>query len=290
MKDALLKLVDEGIQAPYGQALKQLVRPYIRIRTEKAEPGGPPGTSRIGGCPDMPKGMAWPRSEDGKAAMQFVGQFDLSELAALDEENLLPKDGILQFFLHEDEGKVYHHRVKADSLGPVPPPPQEEPRPTFWSKLFKPKPRKLLFDPCSLRLTKEYSIPSWDSIYVDMIALEQAPKVKPGEAYSEDFLEGDCGLRDSGDNRTNHHFLGYTDGIQNSYKEIDAEEPPDLDWKMISLAQYRKFAEWILLLQIDTDGNADMMWGDAGRVYFMIRRADLAKGDFSRVKLTMDCY
>jgi len=33
-------------------------------------------------------------------------------------------------------------------------------------------------------------------------------------------------------------------------------------------------AEWRLLLQLDTDEDAQMCWGDSGRLYFWIREAD----------------
>lgn len=33
---------------------------------------------------------------------------------------------------------------------------------------------------------------------------------------------------------------------------------------------------WPLLLQVDSDDDAGMMWGDLGRIYYWIREADLA--------------
>lgn len=50
----------------------------------------------------------------------------------------------------------------------------------------------------------------------------------------------------------------------------------------------------ILLMQIDTDVDRDAslgwMWGDAGRLYFMIRREDLARRRFEDVRLILQCY
>ena len=37
---------------------------------------------------------------------------------------------------------------------------------------------------------------------------------------------------------------------------------------------------WQLLLQVSSDDNAGMMWGDGGMVYFCIRRQDLVTGEF----------
>ena len=38
--------------------------------------------------------------------------------------------------------------------------------------------------------------------------------------------------------------------------------------------------EWQLLLQIDTDENIGMRWGDAGMIYYWMRASDLQKCDF----------
>ncbi len=42
-------------------------------------------------------------------------------------------------------------------------------------------------------------------------------------------------------------------------------------------------ADWVLLLQLDCDDDVGWAWGDAGTLYYWIRRQDLAAGDFSRI-------
>ena len=42
-------------------------------------------------------------------------------------------------------------------------------------------------------------------------------------------------------------------------------------------------ADWRLLLQLDTDNDAGMMWGDTGVLYFWIREQDARAKDFSKV-------
>jgi hypothetical protein len=46
---------------------------------------------------------------------------------------------------------------------------------------------------------------------------------------------------------------------------------------------------WILLAQIDTDADANMMWGDCGTLYWLIRPEDLAARRFEEAKLTWQC-
>lgn len=47
--------------------------------------------------------------------------------------------------------------------------------------------------------------------------------------------------------------------------------------------------DWQLLLQIDTDDEAGMMWGDVGILSFYIPQQALAQRDFSQVHVSMQC-
>ena len=46
-------------------------------------------------------------------------------------------------------------------------------------------------------------------------------------------------------------------------------------------------SDWRLLLEIGTDDN--MMWGDAGSIYFWIRKQDLAERKFENCWLILQC-
>lgn len=68
-----------------------------------------------------------------------------------------------------------------------------------------------------------------------------------------------------------------------------------LDWKDYAakkpqaLELAARATDWRLLLQIDSDDAANMMWGDVGRIYFWIRREDLERRDFNHTWLVMQC-
>ena len=49
--------------------------------------------------------------------------------------------------------------------------------------------------------------------------------------------------------------------------------------------------EWTLLLQLSTIAKDDFEWmfGDCGMLYFYIRKADLAAGNFDRVRFVVQC-
>ena len=48
--------------------------------------------------------------------------------------------------------------------------------------------------------------------------------------------------------------------------------------------------DWRLLLQIDSDDKASMMWGDSGRLYFWIRQDDLQNKRFEKTWVILQCY
>jgi uncharacterized protein YwqG len=52
---------------------------------------------------------------------------------------------------------------------------------------------------------------------------------------------------------------------------------------------FRECRRWQLLLQLDSDDYAGIMWGDEGKLYFYIDEEALGKGDFSRVRAVMQC-
>jgi uncharacterized protein YwqG len=49
-------------------------------------------------------------------------------------------------------------------------------------------------------------------------------------------------------------------------------------------------ADWQLLLQLDSNDAADMVWGDAGMLYFWVRKQDAANKDFSNVWMVLQCF
>jgi uncharacterized protein YwqG len=46
---------------------------------------------------------------------------------------------------------------------------------------------------------------------------------------------------------------------------------------------------WKLLLQIDSNDENDMMWGDCGRLYFWIKKDDLFNKNFNNSWVILQC-
>ena len=95
-----------------------------------------------------------------------------------------------------------------------------------------------------------------------------------------------------------HHLLGYPEIIQSDMKlEVQLVTHglyvgDGSGFRVARAAELRAGArEWTLLLQIDSDdGCPGWMWGDVGRLYFWIRRQDLAARRFSNAWMILQCY
>jgi uncharacterized protein YwqG len=48
--------------------------------------------------------------------------------------------------------------------------------------------------------------------------------------------------------------------------------------------------DWRLLLQMDSDDDLGLMWGDVGILYFWIREQDARAGDFSKSWVILQCH
>src|SRR5437870_423220 len=87
--------------------------PSIRLVAQFPKSGEAPrlGGSRIGGLPDLPEGIKWPRlaavlksadpvRQRKDEPLWFLMQLNLTEIASADVANRLPKAGMLYFFFH----------------------------------------------------------------------------------------------------------------------------------------------------------------------------------------------
>jgi uncharacterized protein YwqG len=73
-----------------------------------------------------------------------------------------------------------------------------------------------------------------------------------------------------------HKILGWPDTIQNDMEAQCGELAGRKDWR--------------LLLQLDSEEDARIAWGDAGRLYCWIRNRDLKAKCFDRCWVLLQCY
>lgn len=284
MTDAELR--DQIREAGLGRvadALLSRTAPAIWLATQEAEEAVLGlGVTRIGGRPDLPDEVEWPRRQG--RPLSFLGQLNLADVFGMVAADVLPAHGFLYFFYDserqpwgfdpEDSGSwsVIYAEVDESQLG----------RETWPEELSE----QGRFQACRVEARDALTLPPWESDTIQKLELLE----------EEDDRYMDL-LDDLAPEEPVHQLLGYPDPIQGDMAlecqlasngiycgDTSAYEHPRRH-------ELEPGAEdWRLLLQVESDENAGMMWGDAGRLYFWIRIGDLLKRDFSRVWLILQCH
>jgi uncharacterized protein YwqG len=257
--------LSDTMSPEFAARVQGLARPAIGLWPQCPIGELPITASRLGGMPHAPPGWSWPTCET--EPLFFLGQINCAELRGIPAAEKLPSSGLLAFFADHDalngrdlygEGFAVFHWTQLDQLAPAIPP----------IEVLEVLPL------CSLAFRPLIDLP-------DPLGGVIGPLDRLGDdswAYS-DLLDQlrNHGVPESSWNRISQSKLfGWPHWVQN---EIDEMRNPD-DPNGLSL-----------LLQLDTytDGKKWTEWGDAGRLYFIIRDADLAARRFDRCEFEMQC-
>ncbi|MBQ4353754.1 MAG: DUF1963 domain-containing protein [Clostridia bacterium] len=283
-------------------ALPKLLKNAVRI-TAGGETSSPLD-SRFGSNPMLPADFVWPYYEgetwDGVKAsrpLAFLCQINLADAAPYDTEGLLPDHGMLSVFY---ELTSLRWGYDPDDLGCVR---------VYWfedtDKLTLTAPpagvtdqngEEIVIPPYAITFTSEANVPSmteyeedWHFWTEERTALYEAESAGLGVPPYEDPSRV-------------HKLLGYANPIQGdllrecelvsrgyylgdgAYREAMTEE------EYADAMAHR--SDWVLLMQIGTIGgypDFELMWGDMGCVYIMIKKDDLAARRFDAVRLVLQC-
>jgi uncharacterized protein YwqG len=291
MADTLRDQISELIRRKSPQrliaAVEQSVKESLVLTTAKQhEDRIAMGTSKLGGRPDLPSEIGWPDWK-GKP-LSFIAQISLSDLPSLECLNVLPKDGIPSFFYSaeqetwgfdpDDKGswRVMHFGGK-----------------NLDRRAFPPDlPKKGIYNACSFGFQAAYTLPNCESLYIDLeYGRDQADEIDQYLDLRERF-DRLAGERPS----CVHRLLGHPDQIQGdmlleaqlaSHGLYCGDPSGYRDPKRKSLEPAA--IDWQLLLQIDSDDNAGMMWGDVGRIYYLMTLEHMKKREFDDAWMTLQC-
>lgn len=232
------------------------------------EPVTPSATgSHIGGQVWLPDGETWPTSADGQG-LSFLAQIDFSELPKLKE---FPDKGVLQFFIGRDDlfGAKFEEleqgkfkliwRPHAGSDGTLHESPRAEEDCTPLSNKLRNQARRLVASAASMS-PSSFNLIS-ESFQPNLMRCADAERLIA-------FIEAK-----TADTNTRHHVGGHVDFTQDDFRKD---------------ARYREYSH--VLLQLWSENDSSLMWGDMGQANFMITQSDLVARDFSRVTFHWDCY
>ena len=225
------------------------------------------GGHRLGGQPDLGDDVAWPTWHD--APMSFVAQIALGDLPPL-EHAPLPADGLLSFFYDASKTAWGLNPGDAGACTIMWQPPGTVLAPRALPDVLR---RSARFAPMPLRAEVEITHVPGESAEIDTVALSNEEWFN----YA-DVLDRTSGLR--------HRLLGHPDPVQGDMQrdcEMGATglntdalaANPDLRRHVLAEA-----INWRLLLQVDSESEIGMSWGDAGCLYFWMHHNALRRHEW----------
>lgn len=232
--------------------LQALARPCVRMSA------GGAGNSRLGGAPDL--ATPWPRYEG--RPLSCIAQLDLAELRAAGGPDWLPDDGRLMFFYELEHGAWGLEANDAGSSFVI----YETGEPGHTAEPAD-LPEDARFPAYPVRFSPATSLPSEERLGLDWRRLTKA-----GNLAIEAAIEA---LQPP---EPVHQVAGFPRPVQADQMEEQCQRVTrGLNLQSANLKTEERMSstpDWRLLLQVDTDNDAGMMWGDTGMLYFWIRKQD----------------
>ena len=237
-----------------------------------------PSGSHIGGKTNLPPGVSWPEWQGRR--LDLLARISMPELHQAHRIDWLPQEGALLFFYDTDEQP--------------------------WG--FDPKDR----GGCAVLHVPDLEAPTADSsgaigtesfahLNVILRRVDTFPSTQRSELdeLSDEEKEAYWSLIDTPfEGLPKHQLSGFPSPIQDDEMELQCQlvtnglylgDSSDYDDP-----RARELAagatDWRLLLQLDTDLDADMMWGDSGMLYFWVRQQDAAAGRFENIWCILQCF
>jgi uncharacterized protein YwqG len=227
-------------------------QPSLRLTLGKASAQP---VSRIGGRPNLPKGIRWPEWNDAQP-LSFVAQLDLAALPAV-RGLPLPRKGCM-FFFYDADNQPWGYDPKDRGCAQV----IYSPEPLAAHPLRAPHrdlDEEARFRGFAVTVSLEMTAPGSDPF--------AGPAHRMG-GYA-DKIQDDLGMQ------AQYVSHGFNSGHGYDKRHKARLEPGAVDWR--------------LLLQLDSEERTGMHWGDEGRIYFMIHKDDLRRRRFDDVWLILQC-
>ena len=250
--------------------IESSVLPYITIIQTEHSPTL--FDSKFGGYPYIPLSSTYPKDEDGNN-MLLLAQINLADVPLLD---LFPKDGLLQFFISPNLYEYYKENIATVEQANL-----------FFVRYFPYllSKEKIVTDFSNIELDYNASFPIKKELhlifrlenepvsatdyriynYINQQALE-ATADEDGRTYQDIYLEYYLGAA--------HKMGGYPYFLE---EDIRLHSIP-----------HRLYDT--LLLQIISDDEDGIMWGNSGILKFFIHKKNLKQLDFSNVYLHVEDY
>lgn len=260
-----MKAVDlPAMLEPHRKRVEESVKPFIRITAEVSQKLDLT-QSKFGGSPYFPKDYKYPVDRQGKPLI-FLAQIYFSSVPHIDT---FPHTGLLQFYVADDT----MYGLNLDD-----PTDQSSFRVIYFNEVNTENALKdfgFLPEFKNTPITQEYTLHfelSWAPVGTEDIHFDT---IFDSSSYTFFRNLGEQGQAIKKEYNQLFSAHGHKMG---GYAHFTQEDPR---WVQ------QDFAEAVLLLQIDSDGQG-ICWGDQGIAQFFILPEDLQNLDFSKVLFNWD--
>jgi uncharacterized protein YwqG len=285
MKSQILQLIQKNNLTDFADLIMAAIKPAIHISKVDSQEGVI-GASRLGGLPDIPTDFEWVLRED--FPLSFLAQINCADLQGFASAKNLPNSGMLYFFYDainepwgfdpSDRGSsaiIYH--PSTENLIPASLPETTD-NDDDW-----------LFPSSTIQFRESLSLPSNDSLAFEQLAIPEN-SIDDYVYFIDEVNELIAA------NEPIHQMFGHSSNIQGDMQLEcqltshglycgDASEYNDPIAKDLAAGA----SDWLLLLQLDSDDDLGMMWGDVGRLYFWIRESSLQSKRFDEAWTILQC-
>jgi uncharacterized protein YwqG len=286
--ESLSQLIERFALARARAAILEASLPAVVLDLVADPPAGSAPTSHLGGRALVPAGFAWPARRD--RPLDFVLHVDLREASTFDGSGLLPRAGHLAFFYDLEEQPWGFDPADRDGS-----------RVAFFEEGTALAPaasphRQHRLGARAIRFGRGLSVPSLGSAAHERLQAHAAFTDAEADRYFE-LAEAVAELGRPVGARAVHQMLGHSRNVQGdmqleaqlvSHGLYCGDETGYRDPRAAALGAGA--ADWLLLLQVDSDEDAGLAWGDAGTLYVWIRAEDLRTRRFDRTWTGLQCH
>lgn len=318
-------LIASGLSPEGAKFIAERAKPTIILQTApvNGEDELAIGATKIGGCPDLPTGMAWPmrpsypngdemRKEHLKTAEQCLEydwmpaeERERCRREMLEMADAVTRDAPLAFIAQIDLAALSAARTLDPDL------PSEGRLLLFYDLDELPwgsRPgdiagARLIFDTSPVSaLTRQAPPDSLDDTQIEPLHCKFEPTFAPENANPEYFekLEGKnivamMRWRDGLGALSTHRVGGCPTEIQGDMAAqcVLVSNGIDVENRTVhakAMDQAREREDWVFLFQIASDEDNDMMWADSGMLYLWIHRDDLRARRFEMARLILQSH
>ena len=263
---ALLQQLDAAMSDedwdPYREAIRGLALRSVALSTTAPDDYTAIGITRFGGLPDLPYGIDYPTFSNRQGetkGWQFIAQLNCADLAS--HQAYLPRAGMLYFFI-TGQGDICGHVIHAGTDTPL------RSAATLSIDAGFIDDDAGIYTPWRVAAASWLSVPTFYSSASYALGggaldtLEDEPELSEALGFE---------LFDAAPVAPIHAVNSYV-FMQHDTPQIEAAN---------ALRGHPE--DFMVLLRVSSDDNPGFCFSDAGEIFFVIHKSDLALGDFSNV-------